>query len=58
MTDYFRSMAAYVATQNVHSRTDTDRPGQAMPHRVATPDKQADSGEDTPDIQADKGWTR
>ncbi|UGT45160.1 hypothetical protein LTV02_17975 [Nocardia yamanashiensis] len=61
MTDYLRSMAAYVATQNRHHHRD-DRP---VPGQVATPDIHADNPIGSADItdadaatELDRGWTR
>ncbi|MFD6357189.1 hypothetical protein [Nocardia tengchongensis] len=58
MTDYLRSIAAYVATQNGHRHTNTDHPGHTTPVGASAPDNEPDATEDTPDTWADRGWTR
>ncbi|MEU6584119.1 hypothetical protein [Nocardia sp. NPDC046763] len=58
MTDYLRPMTAYVATQTGHHHPSDDHPGQATADRVTAQDSRADTTEDTPDNEADRGWTR
>ncbi|WP_327144377.1 hypothetical protein [Nocardia sp. NBC_01327] len=61
MTDYLRSVAAYVATQSGHHNNGVHRdghPGQPAQTTVATPDTKADNPITDTDNEADRGWTR
>ncbi|WP_433593967.1 hypothetical protein [Nocardia sp. CA-145437] len=58
MTDYLRSITAYVVTQNSHRHNNTDRPDQTIQGCVSAPDSEVDTTEATPDSKADRGWTR
>ncbi|QIS10755.1 hypothetical protein [Nocardia arthritidis] len=57
MTDYYRSIAAYVASQSGH-RTHNDHPKDQRPPRPVTPDTSTDTPVKNADSEADRGRTR
>lgn len=57
MTDYLRSIAAYVASQHGHTRCADDRLGPPTDPQLTTPDSSADTT-NSADSTVDRGWTR
>ena len=54
MTDYLRSISAYVATRHYP----TGHPGQPSEPKPTSADTPADSAAETVDSPEDRGWTR
>ncbi|MQY22681.1 hypothetical protein [Nocardia macrotermitis] len=57
MTDYLRSISAYVATRH-YASIPADRPGHPSKPTPTSADTPADSAAALVDTPEDKGWTR